>query len=372
MTPFLILGNPENRRITMFADALERRGHPAPEIIAHQTLLEEGPAVLAQVKGPRLVKLDSFGENDVVTRALLRRGLPRARQEGIRIYDALDEPIRRGLISSPMQSFFGFTDYLESLRPFLERDDFKMMNPITGILELFDKRVTSRRYASLGIPVPEFIDPATPDALRVMMRERGWSSCFVKLACSSSASCLAVVRRRETADGDRFSLMTTIARRPHGWFNSLRIQRVDREEDVDVILTFLLRDGAQVERHVPKAKLARRFMDCRVLVVDEEPAFTVVRTSTHPITNLHLGGVRGDLDALRRVVPPDVWAEAMEACVSVARAHGCFYVGVDLMFERGFRGFRVIEANAFGDLLPNLTREGLDVFEWEIDRFSRR
>ena len=40
--------------------------------------------------------------------------------------------------------------------------------------------------------------------------------------------------------------------------------------------------------------------------------------------------------------------------------------GVDLLYETGFRGPRVVEANAFGDLLPNLTREGLSPYGWEI------
>jgi hypothetical protein len=38
------------------------------------------------------------------------------------------------------------------------------------------------------------------------------------------------------------------------------------------------------------------------------------------------------------------------------------------MFEPGLRAHRVIEGNAFGDLLPNLTRDGLDVYGWQIRR----
>ena len=41
-------------------------------------------------------------------------------------------------------------------------------------------------------------------------------------------------------------------------------------------------------------------------------------------------------------------------------------LGIDLLFERGFAGHRVVEANAFGDLLPGLSRGGLDTYGWEI------
>jgi len=46
-------------------------------------------------------------------------------------------------------------------------------------------------------------------------------------------------------------------------------------------------------------------------VIDGVPAFTVVRTSPHPITNLHLGGQRGDLDDLRARIAPADWERAM-------------------------------------------------------------
>ena len=38
------------------------------------------------------------------------------------------------------------------------------------------------------------------------------------------------------------------------------------------------------------------------------------------------------------------------------------------MFEPDFTAHRVIEGNAFGDLLPNLERDGLDVCGWQIKR----
>src|SRR5690606_25620340 len=102
------------------------------------------------------------------------------------------------------------------------------------------------------------------------------------------------------------------------------------------------------------------------------PAFCVVRQSPHPITNLHLGGTRGDLEALRRQVPAAAWAAAMRSCVAVFEQHACLHIGVDLLFEAGLCGHRVVEANAFGDLLPGLTRGGLSVYEWELEALRAR
>ena len=60
----------------------------------------------------------------------------------------------------------------------------------------------------------------------------------------------------------------------------------------------------------------------------------------------------------------------MASCVATQRASGAFHVGVDLMLEPGLRDHRIIEGNAFGDLLPNLERDGLDVYGWQIRRLG--
>jgi hypothetical protein len=56
----------------------------------------------------------------------------------------------------------------------------------------------------------------------------------------------------------------------------------------------------------------------------------------------------------------------METCRRVARCYDALHVGLDLMFEPDFVGHRVIEANAFGDLLPRLERDGANVWQWQI------
>jgi hypothetical protein len=42
------------------------------------------------------------------------------------------------------------------------------------------------------------------------------------------------------------------------------------------------------------------------------------------------------------------------------------------MFEPDFVGHRVLEANAFGDLLPNLSLDGGSVWQWEIREALRQ
>ena len=196
----------------------------------------------------------------------------------------------------------------------------------------------------------------------------GWRQVYVKLTSGSSASCLAVF----THDARGEQAITTVEDAGSARYNTMRLQRLTERGALDRTLGFILAEGAQVERAIPKARLASRYFDCRVLAVDGEAPFVVVRTSAHPITNLQLGGTRGDLEALRARVPADAWDAALASCVAVQRGSGAFHVGVDLMFEPGLRAHRVIEGNAFGDLLPRLERDGLDVYGWQIQRLLRR
>ena len=363
---FILIGNPENRRVSMFQQALQTQGCPPARVVSYLELLQQGVQRLADLPHePALVRIDSAGESFEVERGLLRLGYEDAVAARV---DTIDpdaiEALRfdRGRITCPRQAHLGFERLLRQLDQVLsDRRRWRMLNAPATIAELFDKRVTSRRYREAGIPVPEAIEGVESlDQLREQMQQRGWPSVFVKLSCSSSASCLAVYSMH--GDG---SAMTTTEMTDDGWYNSLRVRRVTGER-LERLISFLLREGSQIERNVPKARLDGAFFDCRVLMVAGEPAFSVVRQNRHLITNLHLGGWRGKTESLSAHAPTGQLEAATQSCRAVARLHDSFQLGVDLMYEAGFGGHRVLEANAFGDLLANLARDGLSVYEWQV------
>lgn len=367
--PFVVVGNPQNRRVTMFQDALAAAGLAPAHVIPWRDLAEPGaPArLLAGLPADAILRIDSMGEDDDVERALLRRGEAAARALGAQVIDAAQlasQPYELGRINPPRQLHCGFLAVLAELEAAIPAS-WRVVQPVQAIRDLFDKRVTSRRWAARGIPVPEFLDGVgTPDALRAAMRDAGWPAVYVKMAASSSASCLAVFAHGPGGE----HAITTVEDTGRARYNTRKLQRVTTKRGLDRLLGFLLREGSQIERAIPKAQHGDALFDLRVLTIDGVPAFVVVRTSPHPITNLHLGGQRGSLDAVRAQVPARAWDAAMASCVAVQRDSGAFHVGVDLMFEPGFEAHRVIEGNAFGDLLPNLERDGLDVYGWQIRR----
>jgi hypothetical protein len=378
---FAILGNLDNRRVTGFVEALAQRGWPAPILLSHRELLTDLSALAAVPDEPLFVRIDSLGEQPEVERLLLERGaavLPDdARCERRSVAELRRDPPRFGQLLAPRQHHAGVLDYFEALAAvFAQKRNWRVLSPIADVRVLFDKVETSRRYAAAGIPVPEQLPNLeairSAAQLREAMVELRWPAVYVKLSCGSSASGLALYRHvpgRSAAERDM--VLTTVARTPEGRFNSLRLQRLEQRADVDELLDWLIGEGAQIERAIAKAQLERRTFDLRVLVIAGKPAFCVVRQSHHPITNLHLGGTRGDLDALRQQIRPAVWEAAMASCVRAFEQHQCLHVGIDLLFEASLRAHRIIEANAFGDLLPGLRdAAGLTVYEHELEQLG--
>ncbi len=371
--PFLILGNPENRRVTLFQAALQAEGFAAAQVVPWRAFLEDPRALEAVPFKDCYFRIDSAGEDFEVERALLGLGAKAAKAAGVssvspKAVEALVDD--RGRILAPRQSHLGFELALGRIDAIVsKRPGWRQLNPVADILELFDKRRTSTRYAAAGLPVPESLGKITTVAqLDEAMETQRMSPVFVKLSSGSSASCLGIYQRSKSVS----SFITTIEQADTGWYNTLRIQHVRDPTRIRELLTFLLREGAQVERSIPKARFGGDYFDLRVLCVGEEPAFIVVRQNQHPITNLHLGGRRGDLDALKAEIPKSAWNFAMDSCRKVASLYRSLHLGIDLMFEPGWGGHRILEANAFGDLLPNLTHEGKNVWEWELHVLKQR
>ena len=331
----------------MFQAALAAQGQPPARVIPWRALVEPGaPArLLAGVRG--ILRIDSMGEDEDVERLLIVRG------GGPSLADVPHGDV--GRILAPRAQHDGLLAVLAEIEAAIP-PGVRVLQPPSAIRLLFDKAATSAALSARGIPVPDVLPGGPvrqPDDLRARMVAAGWPSVFVKLTSGSSASCLAVFVHRK---GDEH-VMTTVEDAGHARYNTRRIQRLTDRTQIDRTLGFILGEGAHVERAIPKARVDGRIFDLRVLAIDGVAAFVVMRTSPHPITNLHLGAQRGDVAALRARVPDDAWEAAMASCVATQQASGAFHVGVDLMLEPGLERHRVIEGNAFGDFHAPTSKE---------------
>ncbi|MFH8366974.1 STM4014 family protein [Streptomyces sp. NPDC018031] len=354
---FAVVGNPENRRVTLFAAAVRAAGLPAPRVLPWREVLDGGAAF----RRGETVRVDSPGEEPEVERRL--RGVA--------------DPTR---VEGTARWYARFTGAVRGVAAAAHTSGARLLDDPAELAVLFDKRLCHAVLERAGVTVPP--SPTSgPDGVpvrgwedvRALLGTAGLRRAFVKLAHGSSASGVLAVER---SGPGRVQAATSVERAPDGaLFNSLRVRRYTSEAEVGAIVDALAPDGLHVERWLPKASLGGRAADLRVVVTGGRATHAVVRTSRSPMTNLHLGGARGDLAAARAAaeaagVP---FAAVLGLC---ERAAACFpgtlCVGVDLLPGTGWRRFAVGEVNAFGDLLPGLTglpgsgAEGLDTYGAQV------
>ncbi|MGW0122775.1 STM4014 family protein [Streptomyces sp. NPDC003327] len=355
--PLVVVGDPAGRRVTFFRDAVRSAGLPGVRVVSWPDVLHGR----ARFAAGEWVRLDSPGEEPEVDR-LLRD---------------LDDPAR---VEGTALWYARFTAAVAELAREVAAAGARLVDDPDELSVLFDKRLGHGRLAAAGVPVPASptSGPDAPpvrgwDDLASLMGRDRWRRVFVKLAHGSSASGVLAV---EAAGQDRVQATTSVERGPGGrLFNSLRVRRYTGAREVGALVDALAPDGLHVERWLPKATQHGRSADLRVVVVDGRATHAVVRTSRSPMTNLHLGGARGDLAGARAAVVAAGarWEDALDVCERAAAAFpGTHCVGVDLLPTSGWRRFAVGEVNAFGDLLPGLTglpgsgAEGLDTYGAQV------
>ncbi|MEU2250233.1 STM4014 family protein [Streptomyces sp. NPDC019224] len=353
----VVVGNPGSRRVSLFQDAVTAAGLPEARTVPWLDVLRGGARFLPG----ETVRIESPGEDAEVDR-LLR--------------DA-DEPTR---VEGSALWYARFTAAVREVARAAAEAGALLLDGPADIAALFDKRLCHGALDAAGVPVP-----ASPtsgpggapvrgwDDVRDLMAAHRMPRVFVKPAHGSSASGVLAV---ETAGGGRIRAATSVERDPAGrLYNSLRVRRCTTEREVAALVDALAPDGLHIERWLPKATQGGRAADLRVVVVDGRATHAVVRTSASPMTNLHLGGARGDLAGVRAAVEAagGGWGEALAVCERAAAAFpDTLCVGVDLLPLTGWRRFAVGEVNAFGDLLPRLTglpgsgAEGLDTYAAQI------
>jgi glutathione synthase/RimK-type ligase-like ATP-grasp enzyme len=338
-----VVTTPGGRRARLFADAVRAAGLPPAVEVPWRSL---AAGRVPEIPDGALVRVDS----------------PDGDAEADRLFRGDAEPAEHGEIRSGAAWYGGFTAALGRLAGV---PGIRLLNDPGELAVLFDKRRCHAVLESAGVAVP----PALPvlagyAGLREGMRTAGWGRVFVKPPHGSSASGVIAF---ETS-GERMVATTSVEVSGGKLYNSLTVRRYTDEATVAFIVDRL--GALHVERWFPKASHGGWTVDLRVVMVGGEPTHVVVRSSRHPMTNLHLGAQRGDVDGVRHAAGGENWRAAMETCVrAAAEFPGCLMVGIDLMFSRNWRRHAVAEVNAFGDLLPGLVNEyGRDTYAEQVHR----
>jgi hypothetical protein len=368
----VIVGNLGCPRVAGFQSALLRCGLPPAAPLSYADLIAGKDTLERHVGRDSIVRLESPGRDFDVEKMLLAAGADEHDCDGptrLAADAALRLAFDKGRIWHPRQWYLGFRAVLRRVAGQLSRcPPHRMLNPPADVEMLFDKPRCQDLFASRGVPVPRGLGPVRSyEELRQRMREAVCPAVFVKLAHGSSASGVVAYR----TSGSRHEAITTVEMVRSGGelllYNSRLIRHYREPGAIACLIDALAREGVQAEEWRPKAALADHVFDLRVLVIGGSARHVVVRTSKTPMTNLHLGNKRGDPDAVRAKMGEEAWSAAMRTCERAAAAFpGSLHAGVDLLIAPDFRRHAVLEANAFGDLLPGVLSEGMDTYEAEV------
>lgn len=242
-----------------------------------------------------------------------------------------------------------------------------------AITLFMNKARTHSFCAENDLPVPRKI-PSVKScrALEMTMKEMGLRRAFMKLKYGSAASGVLAIEKQ----GRYLRVITTAEMKKNGedvtLYNSLKVRKYLDEDARHLIDSVLARYEVHIEEWIPKLRLNNHPIDVRLLVIGGKPAHLVIRRSSSPITNLHLGNERFQSDILRGAISEAVWKRLQE----LGRQVGSYFqkqfcIGLDIGIDSTSEHLFIIEINAFGDYLNDVTFKGMDPYTYQVKALEK-
>ncbi|MEP3890662.1 MAG: STM4014 family protein [Hellea sp.] len=242
-----------------------------------------------------------------------------------------------------------------------------------AIALFMDKERSHSFCAKNNLPVPQKIPKVRScQALETTMKEMGLRRAFMKLKYGSAASGVLAIEMQ----GRYLRVITTAEMKRSGeditLYNSLKVRKYLDDEARQLIDTMLARYEVHIEEWIPKLRLSDHPIDIRLLVIGGQPAHLVIRSSSSPITNLHLGNERFQSDILRRTVSETFWNRIQTLGQQVGSYFpDQFCIGLDIGIDRASEHVFIIEINAFGDYLNDVMYEGMDPYTYQVKALEK-
>ncbi len=396
--PFLLIGNPDNRRTFALQQARLRQGLKPAIVLSYIDLLQtwRQGATLAEVVSEAVsqgegregagdytffIRVDAPGENWNVERELLSLGAtvysPLHRVDNrmmVTQEQALLLEQEWGRIYAPAQWFDGWRACLERIDKEVQQffPSARFLNHPTDIITMFDKRQCQQQLSANGVTVPPSLQADVPirsyGELRTAMKFEGMHRVFVKLACGSGASGVVAYQFNPRTGAE--IAITTVGMERNGaeviFYNEGGMRRYTRTEEIRILLDWLCAEGAQIERWMAKSSIGSRVFDVRQLVAGGQVGHAIVRLSKTPITNLHL---RND-----RLLPTEAGLKDDQmlliqnaAQAALSAFPNSWSAGIDVMLSGTEPRAYVLDVNPFGDLLYQVQHRGRGTYEWQME-----
>ncbi len=143
-----------------------------------------------------------------------------------------------------------------------------------------------------------------------------------------------------------------------------KIQQYRQKEDIQLIIDGVLQQENLVEQWLPKASVKHKTYDLRIVCLDGEIIWRVVRTSSQPITNLHLQNQAYRFESLE--LSAAKVAEIDTLCQNAMRLFpGIRLAGIDVLLTTSLTPY-IIEINGQGDLIYQDAQQNNLIYQAQI------
>jgi len=371
---FTIICNPENRRFKYFQEAVFKNGFQKPLVISYINLLQGKVDIEKVFTETDVLRIESFGENFEVSKELIALGFTQKNKQFISKEKALNLIFDKGRIQYSKQLFYGYCKLLERIQKLLNKfTNIKIMNSTESIEMMFNKTSCHNFLNNKGISViPAIYNIKSFEELVHKMKTYKWNSVFIKPNYTSSASGVIAFRMKKDKIQATTSVKLLKIDGKIKLYNSLKLSTYKKLEEIKQIVDILAKDDIIVERWIPKANTKDGVYDFRILTIAGKVKQVVARQSLSPLTNLHLGNKRGNLEEIKIQIGKQNWKQICELAEKTAKQFpDSLYIGLDVLLSNNYKKQFIIEANAFGDLLPNVLVDKMDSYSLEIDFYKK-
>jgi len=367
---FIVIANPETRRVKLFQEALKNCGLSPAKLVPYLDLLTQ-KCYLAEFDSPNTIfRFEAPERNFAVNRGFIAAGAeiePNGQHQKISAIKAAHLPEDLGRIWYQHQWYLGWRKCLKTWTVNLQG---RILNHPNEIIIMFDKVQCQKLLATAGVPIPPILTDNIIDSynrLRIEMEAQKTTRVFVKLAHGSSASGVVAYQIQDKFERAITTVERVVIDGGSRFYNSRLIRQYLNQSVVSDLINFLAGESIQVEKWLPKARLNAKEFDVRVVIIGGKARQAVIRVGNSPMTNLHLGSERREITDLPSGLSSQTWAEMLSTC---ERAAACFphsfYCGIDLLIAPNLKDHYILEINAFGDLVQGITWQGLDTYTTEV------
>ena len=350
----ILLATKGSKRVRLLQAARAQLALPPAQVLEWRDWLAR-PALLDAALGqPALFKIEPPGDDPLAHVQLLH--------DGCRLLDRA--PVRapeHGELLAMEAWFAGFSSAMARLSGQLAAlPRAHVVNAPAEITLMTDKLACQRHLAEHGVAIPALLGRIDGyEHLQSLLQQHDLDRVYLKPRYGSSAS--GVVAYRRNRAGRQQATTSASLLRVGGetrLFNVKRIARHESAADIATLVDALATQELYAEAWLDKPRCGDSHYDLRVVAIAGQPVHRVARLGTQMMTNLHLDNQRGDPCSLLNELDMAALEAATRQAALAFPASGV--AGYDLVVRRGQA--HVLEANAFGDLLPGLLWQGLDTY----------